>query len=222
MKALMAHSLILTASFFALPAFAALPASAAPTSPRPWLEAKVEQGRKLATQKIEAGSPQEKTWNDDATRLIHELLDWNELTQRSLGTQWKKLSPEEQKSFSALLQEMIEASYQSKLRMATRGQVKKPNQVQVQWTDEKIEGDTAKASAKVKSDKRKVALDFSLKWDGNKWRVFDLSIDEVGTVATYRSQFRKIIEKEGVGGLMDRMRAKIADIREGRAEFGVD
>ena len=151
--------------------------------------------------------------------MIDEVLDWNELTQQSLGSNWKKLTPAQQKEFAALLREMIEASYQSKIRLASRGDVKKPKAVKIDWLEEKVEGQKASLSAKVKADKNNAVLGFELLWNGAEWRVWDLAIDEVSTVRTYRSQFRKLIDEQGFQALLDRMKSKIGDIREGRAEL---
>jgi phospholipid transport system substrate-binding protein len=199
---------------------AAEPAPAkAPPSPRPWIEQQVEAGRALAERRVTPGSKEEEAWRRESKALIDEVLDWQELTQQSLGTQWKKLSAAEQKEFAALLREMIEASYQSKLRLAARGDAKKPERVQLDWSPEKLDGDRASISAKVKADKKTAHLGFELRHDGARWRVYDVAIDEVSTVKTYRSQFRKLLDQKGYAGLVERIKAKIADIRAGRAEI---
>lgn len=188
-------------------------------SPRPWLEKKVEQARDLAVRKVKKGSPAEKQLEKDVRALIDEMLDWDEMTERSLGSEWKKRSKKEQKEFSKLLREMIEASYESKMRLASRGKVKKPAEVKITWLDESIRRDKAKLSAQVQSDKTKAIIEFSLLHDGKQWQVYDVAIDDVSTVRTYRSQFRKLISDKGFDGLLERMRAKIKDIREGRGDL---
>ena len=194
-------------------------AVAGPGSPKPWLQKKVEEARKLAAKK-QSKAAQEKAWKDHAGRLLDEMLDWPEMTKRSLGRQWKKLDEKQQKEFGALLREMIEASYSSKLKMASNGNVKKPKKITIDWLEEELDGEKAKVSAKVKVDKTVAVLEFRCRYANNQWRVWDVSIDDVSTVRTYRSQFRKLIEKEGFEELLSRMRRKIADIREGRAELG--
>lgn len=194
-------------------------AVAGPGSPKPWLQKKVEEARKLATKK-QNKAKQEKAWKEHAGRLLDEMLDWPEMTKRSLGRQWKKLDDKQQKEFSALLREMIEASYSSKLKMASTGNVKKPKKITIDWLEEELNGEKARVTAKVKVDKTVAVLEFRCKYANDQWRVWDVSIDDVSTVRTYRSQFRKLIEKEGFEELLSRMRRKITDIREGRAELG--
>jgi phospholipid transport system substrate-binding protein len=191
-----------------------------PPSPKPWMKTVVDKGTELARRKIEPGTPGETKWRDEAKTLIDDTIDWPEMTQQALGKQWEKISPAEKKEFSGLLREMIEASYQSKLQLLAKGSVKKPQQVKIEWLEEKLEGNDASVSARVKTDKNLAVLEFKSKFKEGRWRIWDVAIDEVSTVRTYRTQFGKIIAKDGFPGLVTRMKAKIADIREGRAELG--
>jgi phospholipid transport system substrate-binding protein len=197
----------------------ALPALAAPASPRPWLESTVERARKLATTEIKAGSKAETKWREDIKATVDDILDWPELTERALGRHWAARSPEEQTKFAALLREMIEASYQSKLRLAGGKDAKKAPEVVIEWQDEKIEGERATASARVKSGKTTATLGFDLLWRDGRWRVYDVAIDDVSTVRTYRSQFGKIIAKDGFPALVERLTTKTKEIREGKADL---
>jgi phospholipid transport system substrate-binding protein len=198
----------------------ASPASAAEhPHPKTWLQQVVDQASALAKRKVQPDSPEEKKWQDEAKALIDDMIDWNRMTKDSLGTQWKERSQKEQQEFSAMLREMIEASYRSKLRLAARGNVKKPAKIDINWLEEEIKGDKAKVAAKVNVDKKNAILEFSLLWSGDRWRVYDLAIDDVSTVRTYRTQFRKLISEKGFDGLLARMREKTTEIREGRAEL---
>ncbi len=187
--------------------------------PKIWLQKIVDRGAELAKRKVQPDSPAEEKWQAEAKSLIDDMIDWPKMTQDSLGTQWKDRTDPERKEFSSLLREMIEASYRSKLKLAAHGNVKKPAKIDISWLKEETEGDTAKVSAKVNVDKKNAVLEFSLFWNGDRWRVYDLAIDDVSTVRTYRTQFRKLISEKGFDGLLVRMRDKTAEIRAGRAEL---
>jgi phospholipid transport system substrate-binding protein len=198
----------------------ATPASAGELPPpKIWLQKVVDKAAALAKRKVQTDSPDEEKWQSEAKALIDDMIDWKRMTQDSLGTQWKERSQKEQEEFSSMLREMIEASYRSKLRLAARGNVKKPAKIDIKWLEEEIDGEKAKVAAKVNMDKKNAVLQFSLLWSGERWRVYDLAIDDVSTVRTYRTQFRKLISEKGFDGLMARMREKTVEIREGRAEL---
>ncbi|MFO0728628.1 MAG: ABC transporter substrate-binding protein [Myxococcota bacterium] len=190
-----------------------------PEAPGPWLQKTVEAARKLAERKVKPDSPEETKWKTDVKATVDEILDWDELTKRSLGKAWEARSAEEKKEFSALLRQMVEASYESKLKMAARDQLKKPSKVALTWEPEVVDGTTATARAQVKADKTKATLDFSLRWNDGKWRVYDVAIDDVSTVVTYRTQFAKIISESGFPAVIARMKSKVDEIKAGKSEL---
>ncbi len=184
-------------------------------SPKPWLKGVVDKARILATKKVKAG-PAEDQWKADIKALIDDTLHWDALTRRALGRNWKKRSPAEQEEFAKLLREMIEASYQSKLRVSSRQDVS--GKIEIVWLEETVKKDKAVSIARVKSGKSEAVLEFKMMHEAGNWRVYDVTIDDVSTVRTYRSQFGKIIAKEGFDELMNRMRRKTEEIRNGLAD----
>ncbi|MCB9654606.1 MAG: ABC transporter substrate-binding protein [Deltaproteobacteria bacterium] len=221
-----------------------------------WVKARIEAGKALAERKVEPGSPNEAQWYKDIKALFDETIDWETMTRDALGTQWNSRSKKEKSEFSTLLREMIEASYQSKLRLAARGELKKPTKLSIDWLPSQGGGagelasdqrgnakqggaDAERArdsqgastaaspssdaalmiSADVRADKQRARLGFKVHRAKVGWRVIDVSIDDVSTVRTYRSQFRKLIAQEGFEGLLTRMRKKTEDIRSGRADL---
>jgi phospholipid transport system substrate-binding protein len=198
---------------------AARPADAKAPSPAPWLTSTVERVKNLATRKVKPESPEETKWKKEVKAAVDDIMDWPELTERSLGRYWAERTPKEREEFSKLLREVVEASYESKMKLASRDQLKKPQEVTIDWQKEKIDGNLATATASVTADKSKTDLVFQLKYDGKRWRVYDFSIDGASTVDTYRSQFTKIISKQGFPALLDRLRKKITEIRSGKGEI---
>lgn len=213
-----------TLSLLGVFALASATAAAAPAerpSPREWLEQQVKAAHKLSTRKVEPDSTEEKTWQADAKALIDDTLDWPELTRRSLGSNWKKRSEQEQAAFTQVLRKLIETSYRSRLRHAVRTKPDRPTKedVKVDWLEEEVKSKKASLVAKVDAGEEAVLLGFDLRWVDERWRVYDVAIDDLSTVRTYRSNFNKIIKKEGWDALMKRLQGKIADIEAGRAAF---
>ena len=91
MRPLKIAPLTLCAALFAGPALAAdIP------SPKPWLQEKVDEARALAEK--EAKAKDVESWNARAKALIDDMLDWEEMTKRSLGRQWKELNDKQRES----------------------------------------------------------------------------------------------------------------------------
>lgn len=197
-----------------------------PPSPTPWLKVQVERAKNLAERKFETGSEEEERWKTEIKSVVDELIDWPSLTERSMGVRWAKLSPAQKKEFSALLRELAEASYQSKLQLAARSSERQEkaketgDKLKIDWGEEKLTGNAATAQAMVKSGKTKVQLGFELEWKDGHWKVWDVVIDEASTVRTYRTSFTKIMKGEkGYEDLIQRMRSRIEKIKRGDADI---
>jgi phospholipid transport system substrate-binding protein len=190
-------------------------------SPKVWLEAKIDAAERLADRKVEPGTAEAEAWTAEAEALIDETVAWDELIRRSLGRHWDDVEPSEREEFSSLMRQLIQASYQSKLKMAVQEneKVRDREEPKVRWGRQELDGDEANLQATVRADRRRVDLEFSLLWQQDEWRMVDLVIDGAGTVRLYKSSFRKIIREQGWEGLMSRLRQKLDDVKAGRGSF---
>ena len=54
-------------------------------------------------------------------------------------------------------------------------------------------------------------LDYQLHLRDGRWKVYDVLIDHVSFVATYRSEFARIIQRESYAALVERLRKSNGD-----------
>ena len=137
--------------------------------------------------------------------LVGELLDYEELSRRSLRGNWEKRSAQERAEFQGLLKALIEKSYVRQIE-------RQPN-FSVQWTQEKISksGERAQVFSLATSAKTTVAIEYRLLKRNDTWVAADVVIDGVSMVKNYRRSFRKIIKKDDWAGLIGRMKTKLAE-----------
>ena len=158
----------------------------------------------LLRRKVTPGSPEEKQQASEVTAKLQNFLDVDELGRRAMRDQWSKLKPAQQAEFTKLLREIVEGHY---LR-AVRSEL----DYDVGYLGEKPHDDEASVSTELrvtrKGKKQVVSVDYTLRHDKGAWRVFDIVTDGVGLVENYRAQFNQVIAKEGVEGLLARMRKK--------------
>jgi phospholipid transport system substrate-binding protein len=193
--------LLLTALFVVAMGPSAAAAEGAPT-------ATVRQANRtlseLLRKKAAPGSAEEKALAKEVTQKLAGFLDVDELGRRALKDHFDKLTADQKKEFSKLLRELVEASYLKALRsqleydVTYMGEAPKDSGVSV----------ATEVRAQKNGRKQTISIDYVLHQDQNTWRVFDLVTDGVGLVQNYRSQFNKVIAKEGVQGLLERMRKK--------------
>lgn len=159
----------------------------------------------LLKQKPAAGSKAEKALAAKVTTSVRDFLDIDELGKRAMVDQWSKLTPAQQQEFLSTLRALIEDNYIRGLRANL--------QYTVDYTGETTDkhGNVIVATTintKRKNRTFKIDVDYVLKRDGNKLKAWDVKTDGVGLVENYKTQFNKIVAKEGFAGLIARMKKK--------------
>jgi phospholipid transport system substrate-binding protein len=189
--------------------FVALPVASAQTAkPGPGTASVKSANEKISAllkQKPAAGSKEEKELAGKVTTSVRDFLDIDELGKRAMADQWSKLSKEQQTEFLSTLRALIEDNYVRGLRANL--------QYTVAYTGETTDKDgnivvTTTINTKRKGRPFKIGIDYVLKKQGDKLKAWDVKTDGVGLVENYRTQFNKIIAKDGFGGLIAKMKKK--------------
>jgi phospholipid transport system substrate-binding protein len=150
---------------------------------------------------VRAGRSQAPGSRAEIRRIAAELFDFGEVGRRALGRHWAGRSPEEQTEFIALFTDLLERAYVGKIE-AYSGE-------QIVYTNEIVDGDYAVVRSRVNTRRgAEVALDYRLHRTEGGWKVYDVLIDGVSFVSTYRSEFNRIIQLHSWDELMDRLRQK--------------
>ncbi len=189
----------LLASILLLAGLSAGPALAQPSA----AQAFVEQRQTAASQLLRR--PASDARNRQLQQLFDELLDFGELGRRSLGRHWNERSEAERQQFVGLLEQLVERAYQDNLQRTLS--------FAVEFTGSEAQGDNVlvRSVAQSRTNRRapRIEIDYTLRNSGGRWRVVDIHTDGVSLVANYRSQFNRIIGREGWNGLIQRMQARV-------------
>ena len=153
------------------------------------------------TAKTESTARQAADRRTEIRRLARELFDFEEVTRRTLSRHWAARSADERAEFVALFTDLLERSYVTRVE-AYAGE-------NIAYFGEAVDAGYATVRSKILTDRRsEIALDYRLHLRDGRWRVYDLQIDGVSFVSTYRSQFDRIIQAESYAALVERMRKK--------------
>ncbi|HSQ50835.1 MAG TPA: ABC transporter substrate-binding protein [Nitrospiraceae bacterium] len=133
-------------------------------------------------------------------QVIGDRFDYQEMSKRSLGTPWSKLSDKDKEEFVALFRTLLTNSYADKIESYSGEGV--------QYLNERTEKDYAEVRTKVLTGKVEIPLDYRLLNKGADWRVYDVVVDGVSLVNNYRGQFSKILRTSTFADLVDQLRKK--------------
>ena len=138
-------------------------------------------------------------------KVVGDRFDYKEMSRRSLGAPWAKLSDKEKEEFVSLFQTLLVNSYADKVE-AYSGEG-------VEYINERTEKDYAEVRTKVLTGKTEIPLDYRLLNKASVWRVYDVVVDGVSLVNNYRGQFTKILRSGSYSDLIDQLRKKSEKIK---------
>ena len=137
----------------------------------------------------------------EVRRIARELFDYDEMTRRTLSRHWSQRTADEQAEFVALFSDLLERSYVGRIE-AYAGE-------KITFVGESIDGTFATVRSKVVTQRRsETVLDYRMHVREGRWRVYDVLIDGVSFVSTYRGQFDRVIQAESYGSLVERLRKR--------------
>ncbi|MFV1951465.1 MAG: ABC transporter substrate-binding protein [Nitrospinota bacterium] len=136
---------------------------------------------------------------------MKERFDFEEMSKRSLARHWRKRTQEEKKEFVEIFSKLLENSYVDKIESY--------KDEKVVYTNESVEGNYAIVRTNITGKEYEdIPIDYKLIKSGNKWMVYDFTVEGVSMINNYRSQFNKIIRGSSYEELVKKMRIKTEDI----------
>jgi phospholipid transport system substrate-binding protein len=198
------YKTIFLALFLAL-TFLVGPAFASKRSPQACVEEllgtiqKIKEGDKL--------TDEQKKANYARSEKALKYLNIAEISQKTLGKYWSKISDEEKASFSKLLGELF-------FYVAFPNSGKFFADLDLIFAESEIE--KAKAFVPmtvVHKNEGEIEIDFFLQQNSDDWKVVDVHMDGVSMRNNLRSQFYKIIAKKNFEELVRRMEKKLKEAK---------
>lgn len=128
------------------------------------------------------------------------LFDFDEMARRTLTRHWAVRSPQEQAEFVDLFTGLLERSY--------LGRIESWSGEKIIYTSETVDGAFASVRSKIITRRAEIAIEYRLRQRDGRWRVYDVLMDGVSFVSTFRSAFDRIIQQSSWAGLMDKLRKR--------------
>jgi phospholipid transport system substrate-binding protein len=138
--------------------------------------------------------------NKDIVNIVTPMFDFELMARLSLGKKhWSGLSQEEKERFTELFIQRLKASYLKNFTLYTDEKLFYEPSVQVK---NKIHTPTF-----LVSKDKKIAILYKFYKAENNWKIYDLEIQGVSIIRSYRSQFSGILENGTVDDLLLKLEA---------------
>jgi phospholipid transport system substrate-binding protein len=144
---------------------------------------------------IQAGDPKKINALVDAKVLPH--FDFTRMTQLAVGKYWRTATPEQKQALASQFRDMLVRTY-TKVFTVYRDQ-------SVEVMPFRMAPDDTEVTVKtviIKPGSQPIPVDYEMKAAADGWKVFDISIEGVSMVMSYRGTFASEIQESGIDGLI--------------------
>ena len=147
------------------------------------------------------GESKKNERRDKLKELIYQRFDFTEMARRSLGSEWRRRSPEEQKEFVKLFTGLLEQAYLD--------QIESYSGEKIQYLKEREDDNYAQVDTKIIDKKgQEFSVNYRLHNQNGDWKVYDVVIEDISLVNNYRSQFNRVLATSSYKELVNRMKGK--------------
>ena len=149
----------------------------------------------LGKQDIEKNERNEKIVGE-----LNEIMDFQLAAYLSLGKHWKKISKTQKKEFVETFQQYINNYIVEKIDLYTNQTIDIGDSKIVKKGRAELEigilsgGETLQVNFKLRKNKKK------------EWRVYDVDIEGVSLITTFRSQFSGVLKKSSFEELLEKLK----------------
>lgn len=134
-------------------------------------------------------------------KVARDVFDLGEMSKRALARHWQARTPAERQEFSELFFALLEHGYVGTIELY-RGE-------KVTYFGDAVEGDLATVRTKlVTKQGTEVPVEYRMHRRGDRWLVYDVTIEGVSLVSNYRTQFNQVIRRSSYRELVAKMRAR--------------
>ncbi len=139
--------------------------------------------------------------------LVLPHMDFVTMTKLAVGRHWLEAEREQKRALVVEFRELLVRTYTRALR---------------EYNDEKLEflplqegpqADRVIVRSQVvpSGGGAKIPVEYGLRYRDGEWQVYNITVDGVSLVTTYRSSFSDIASREGIAGLIEHLRRKNAE-----------
>jgi len=144
---------------------------------------------------------------DAKLKLIEEkvvpYMDFEEATRLAASRAWSQASAEQRARLVREFRAMLTRTYSNAID-AYAGQQLRP-------LPSRIHPASAEATVRyqfVRSGGRPLQVSYEMHRRGTSWKIYDISVEGMSLVLTYRTEFDNVLKQEGIEGLLQRLAQK--------------
>ena len=142
---------------------------------------------------------------DDRIAALHvvarELLDTRTMARRVLGRRLVEETPEAQRRFHVLFDEMIVRAWLQRLLLFDRPRF--------EYAGVSVQRELPVVHTKIRTEVDSYGIDYEMRLRRDDWMATDIRVEGISLLRNYRSQFAHLLEHQSFEEVLERMERKV-------------
>ena len=136
-------------------------------------------------------------------RIADQTFDWSEMARGSLGPGWRSTDPAKRARFVTVFKDLLAAQYMDDID-------KFEGTEKVTVDSSAHEGDTTVVhTTLITASREHVPIDYRLREESGRWRIVDISIENVSLVNHFRKTFSSALANMTTDQLIERLEKQL-------------
>jgi len=153
-------------------------------------------------------SPEKSSQRNQVLReKADRIFDWDEMAKRTLGRHWRDITDEQQKQFIDIFVDFLQRVYLGRID-TFMDQIEGLTYDSVDYLKETKQGRFCMVETVIKIDNNQFPVNYRLVNKDGKWVVYDVSVEGIGLVANYRTQFNDILNRSTFDELIQQLKKR--------------
>ena len=130
-------------------------------------------------------------------------IDFEEAARLAVGRAWAQATPEQRKKLVEEFRKMLVRTYSNAIS-AYEGQTMKVLPVRMKPGDTEV----TVHNRYIRAGGQPLPVDYQMHKTDQGWKIYDITVEGVSLVLTYRSEFDAVVKQSGIDGLIKRLEEK--------------
>tara|TARA_R110002110_G_scaffold147129_2_gene337453 strand:+ start:162309 stop:162908 length:600 start_codon:yes stop_codon:yes gene_type:complete len=135
---------------------------------------------------------------------VSGAFDPNTIAQSALAASYRDLTTEQRREFEELFFNVLKQTYIERLDSYTNETV--------EILGESVDAPRATVDSVVNTSSSDIAVQYSLRQRPDGWYIYDIIVEDVSLLSSYRSTYRSIIRRSGIDALFEELRTQAATL----------
>ena len=143
-------------------------------------------------------------------QMLLNIFSMEQFSMRTIGKKWKNFSPEQKTAFKNSFVQLLKTTYFN--------HVKEYEGNRIQFVGERTnkKGTKVEILTRVDFNGKTLPVSYRMIQENDKWMVYDILVEGVSMVKSYRTQFSEILRKGSADVLISKLEEKAEHIRNQR------